>query len=263
MDQAHRRRIEKHRQQMRAIAAKQRAQRVKPNIKPKVAPSTPHKLNKPDIDPAPYDHACYIVGGGPSLTKFNWSNLDGKFVIAINRAYEVLPNAQILYFTDTDYWQIHKNKMLKHKGMKYRGRIAKRPDIKDEGVVELQLQQKPAGWSDTFGELYHGSNSGYACIQVAAQLGFTTIYLLGFDMQHAGKYVRNAKNNLGVTHWHNGHRRTDPPSAYNMMLRNYKVLAEQVTKRKLNVINVNTPQKTALKHFPIKSVEEVFHKENV
>lgn len=260
MDEAHKRRIKKHQEQMRAIALRRKqAQAAAPN---KPAPPTnavSHKLVKPaDIIPATFNHECYIVGGGPSLTGFDWAKLDGKFKIAINRAYEVLPSADIVYFTDDDFYQKHEKAMLAHKGKKYRGRLARRPVIKHPDVLELQLQPQPSGWSDQFGELYHGSNSGYACIQVAAQLGFTTIYLLGFDMRHEGAYNKGKKNCLGTTHWHDGHRRIDPPTAYTMMLRNYNTMAPHVQKRNLNVINVNEPNKTALKIFPIKPFAEVF-----
>ena len=215
-------------------------------------------LPKPDIDSTQWNQEAYIVGGGPSLMGFDWKNLDGKFVIGINRAYEVLPNAQIIYFTDNDYWQRHANEMKKHSGMLCRGRIARRPDITDERVTEFQLQAHPSGWSDQYGELFHGSNSTFACIQLAYQLGFNKIYLLGIDMKHQGAYVRNKKNNLGVTHWHSGHRRTDPANAYKMFMAHYAKMVPEAKKRGVEIVNVNTPEGTALKHFPIKSYEEVF-----
>jgi len=31
------------------------------------------------------DEDCYIIGGGPSLKRFNWSLLKGKKTIGINR----------------------------------------------------------------------------------------------------------------------------------------------------------------------------------
>lgn len=260
MDEAHKRRIKKHQEQMRAIALRRKqSQAVNPQKPAVPANQAPNRLNKPaDIIASEYGNECYIVGGGPSLTGFDWSKLDGKFSIAINRAYEVLPSADIVYFTDDDFYQKHTRGMLAHKGKKYRGRLARRKVIDHPDVLELQLQPQPAGWSDQFGELYHGSNSGFACIQVAAQLGFTTIYLLGFDMKHEGTYVKGKKNCLGTTHWHDGHRRIDPPTAYTMMLRHYNAMAPHVKKRNLNVINVNDPAKTALKVFPIKPLAEVF-----
>jgi len=261
MDATQRKRIKKQQDRIKQLAQRRKAAK-------KAAPPQPkkkgrggvvsHPLKKPDIDASQWNHECFIVGGGPSLVGFDWKNLDGKFIIGINRAYEILPEAQIIYFTDDDYWQKHRKGMMAHKGLKFRGRLARRPIIKEPGVTEIQLHSKPGGWSDTFGELYHGSNSGYACIQVAGQLGFTTIYLLGFDMKHYGNYNHKTKNSLGVTHWHNGHRRIDPKTCYAMFMRNYDVMKPLAEKRNFNIININTPKGTALKHFPVKSVEEVF-----
>ncbi len=261
------RRVRKHQQAIQAAAKRRRqAQNAKKNPKAAAKATKVNQANRAlplpeDIKAGEFNNECYIVGGGPSLTKFDWKKLDGKFVIAINRAYEVLPDAQIIYFTDDDYWSRHAKGMLAHKGKKYRGRLAKRAVIKHPDVLELQLQPQPSGWSDQFGELYHGSNGGFACIQLAAQLGFTTIYLLGYDMKHRGKYNRGAKNCKGTTHWHNGHRRIDPATAYTMMKRHYQKMVPNVKKRNLNVINVNTPKGTDLKGFPIKLFEEVFPNE--
>ena len=47
---------------------------------------------------------CFIVGGGPSLSSFDWSLLNNKITIAINNAYQVLPQASICYFTDNDWF---------------------------------------------------------------------------------------------------------------------------------------------------------------
>ena len=275
MNPTQRERIRKHQKQLKRAAAKKQArqeaidkkhkamgvpkpQRRKRAQQPKLVS---HPLPLPeDIVATDFEKECYIIGGGPSLGGFDWSKLDGKFVIAINRAYEVLPDAQIVYFTDDDYYKRHRSAMIAHSGKKYRGRIQRQKIIKDPEVLELQLQQRPYGWSDQFGELFHGSNSTHACIQVAAQLGFDKIYLLGVDMKHQGKFNKQKNNNKGTTHWHSGHRRTDPAHAYKMMMGHYEKLAPEAEKRGIKVINVNTPDGTDLKCFPVKSFEEVFGK---
>ncbi len=258
MNEAAKKRLKRQQERVKQLAKRRKKAAAAAQPKKKGPVPVPQSLKKPDIDASQWNHECFIVGGGPSLVGFDWKNLDGKFIIGINRAYEILPEAQIIYFTDDDYWQKHRKGMVAHKGLKFRGRLARRPIITESCVTEIQLQPKPGGWSDTFGELHHGSNSGYACIQVAAQLGFTTIYLLGFDMSHYGNYNRKTKNSTGVTHWHDGHRRIDPATCYAMFMRNYDVMKPLAAARNLNIININTPKGTALKHFPIKSVEEVF-----
>ena len=43
---------------------------------------------------------CFIVGGGESLKGFDFSFLHGEKVIAVNRAYEDVPDADIWYAMD-------------------------------------------------------------------------------------------------------------------------------------------------------------------
>lgn len=206
----------------------------------KIVPvSTEHKV---DIG----EHKeCYIVGGGPSLTAFNWDNLNNKFVIAINRAYEKLPNAQIIYFTDPDWWQRHKDAIVEHGAALYRGRINRKPDIVHPKVFEFQLLAEQ-GWSDDWGYLYHGINSTYAAVQVAYQLGFKKINLLGVDMKWRGKR----------THWHSGHKRIDPQLIFQRFMHNFNNMVPELKKRNIEVININYD--TALKCFPVKSYKEAF-----
>lgn len=192
------------------------------------------------------DHKeCFIVGGGPSLTVFDWKNLEDKFVIGINRAYEQLPNLDVIYFTDPDWYHAHKNRILQLPAAKYRGRLSRKPEIKEEEVTEFQLIGE-RGWSDNWGELYHGINSTYAAIQVAAQLGFKDINLLGIDMKWRGPR----------SHWHSGHARIDNPQIFQRMGANLCTLVPELEKRDITVTNINFD--TDLTCFPIKHFNEVF-----
>lgn len=203
------------------------------------------KIGNSEIDVESYDE-CYIIGGGPSLLMFDWSKLDGKFVLGINRAYEVLPDAQIIYFTDLDYYQRHKDAMHKHGAALLRGRLTKKPEIKHEDVFEYQLVGEK-GLSHKQGQLYHGINSAYAAINAAYLMGFKKIYLLGIDMLHKGKHR---------SHWHSGHRRIDPPSIFPRMMKNHDHLAKLLKKKNIKVINVNS--NTKLKAYPVKTYAEIF-----
>lgn len=183
------------------------------------------------MNPADFDNTCYIVGGGSSLRNFDWTDLDGKFVIAINRAYEVLPNAQVLYFTDVDYWQVHKDKMLAHTGKKIKGTIAKQwvkhPD------VEEYLLSGPHGLDKAPKQLKHGYNSTYAAINLAAvHLGFKTIYLMGIDMKWG------IEGNKSTSHWHNGHKRVDHENVYNRMKAAYDTIHQPLSDMGVKVINI-------------------------
>jgi len=191
---------------------------------------------------------CFIVAGGPSLKGFDWSLLDGKFVIAINRSYEVLPNAQIVYFTDDDWWKTHKERLLKHSGKLIKGCLPNK-QIKHPQVTEYVLSG-PHHLDMAKGNLRHGHNSTYAAVNLAVQLGFKKIYLLGVDMKWG------TKSDKSTSHWHDGHRRLDPESVYKKMMECFKTMVEPLKKEKVEVINLN-PQSN-LEVFPKVSPSEIF-----
>lgn len=214
-----------------------------------------------NFHPEKYDRTCYIVGGGPSLIDFDWSLLGpDKFVIAVNRSYEVLPDAQIVYFTDDDWYEAHRGGLAKHKGCLIKGSLDLKK-FKEPDVIQYHLVGEK-GLSEKAQTLRHGRNSTYAAINLASiHLGFNKIYLLGIDMkwQKPADVKKHDKHN-STTHWHNGHKRIDPEAIYKQMMANYQTIVEPLQKHNIEVINVNTLEGTDLRTFPIKTFEEVFGK---
>lgn len=213
------------------------------------------KHNEYKVNPANYDNTCYIVAGGPSLKNFDWKLLTpDKFVIAINRSYEVLPDAQVVYYTDRDFWDRHKQAMLAHKGQLMRGVLHPQKEKEHPRIILWHLTG-PHGYETTPGKLKHGSNSTHAALNLAAaHFGFKKIYILGLDMKWG------QKNNKKTSHWHDGHKRIDPENAYKKMSKAYDLMAPMLKTAGVEVYNVNTPEQTALRAFPIVSVQEVFKK---
>jgi len=207
-----------------------------------------------NVNPSEYDDTCYIVGGGPSLRFFNWELLKDKFVIAVNRAYEVLPNAQIVYFTDDEWYHDHKNNLLQHSGIKVKGSLDPNR-LKDQPMKIHQYHLiSEKGLTLKHGCLSHGKNSAYAAINLAGvHLGFKKIYLMGIDL----KWGRPGDQTS--SHWHDGHKRIDPEMIYAIMLQNYQSIVEPLKANDIEVINVNAPGQTNLTVFPIKSFREVFY----
>lgn len=198
---------------------------------------------------ADYDYTCYIVGGGPSLKNFDWADLEGKFVIAINRAYEVLPNAQIVYFTDKQFWRDHQKGLLAHKGKKAKGAIGN-TWIGHPEVHEYWLSG-PQGLDTTKDQIRHGYNSAYAALNMAAaHLGFKKIYLLGLDMKWGNS------NNPTTSHWHSGYVKRDAESVYTKMMKAYDTIILPLQQLNVQVYNVTLDSK--LKAFPKVSFVEVF-----
>ncbi len=141
---------------------------------------------------------AFIVGGGPSLKGFDWDLLSGELVIAVNRAYEQLPHAPMMFSMDNRFYEWEKDK----------------PAFKNYGGFKVWLDQDDwqygddvltvgsmgkvrgeRGWSDSLDDgLGHGASSGYAAANLAHVLGADPIYLLGFDLQDGPP-----------TNWHDGY----------------------------------------------------------
>lgn len=150
----------------------------------------------------------FIVGGGPSLTGFNFRLLDGKDMIAINQALFRLPSAK--YFVTMDYtWRLrldergqeeNKSQFLSHHAHKFFVVGFSKPRLKvlSDCVIEdtqhrlrYQLHEFNrvvycggyGGIGTSWTDFRVGSESGYSGLQLAALLGYTKIYLLGFDLR--------------------------------------------------------------------------------
>jgi len=164
---------------------------------------------------------CFVVGGGPSLSGFDFSQLNGFDTIAINKAVEYLQNPT--YFITTDYSYFIKASLpiekinqkahhtyfvanMSHDYMQYRnGQVidTRRNFVYEDlyqydGVIE---SYNKLGFSDNLANFSHGENSGHCGIQLALLLGYKKIYLLGFDL-----------NNEGQTHFHQSYRQIDQDS---------------------------------------------------
>jgi hypothetical protein len=195
-----------------------------------------------EAHPEKYNNACYIVAGGPSLKDFDWNKLKGQFVIAINRSYEVLPEAQIVYFTDKDYWLRHKEAMLQHKGQLMRGALNPAKEEQHPDVILWHLTGA-TGLETNPGCLKHGSNSTYAATNLAAvHLNFKRIYLLGVDMKWG------TAGDKSTSHWHDGHKRIDAESGYKNMINNWQTIVAPLKELGVEVWNANP--NSALNCFP-------------
>ena len=167
------------------------------------------------------DDTIYIVAGGPSLKGFDWGRLNSKRVIAVNRSYEVLPNAEIIYFSDKRFFYWHKEKLLKHKARKITGAVLNHPDIE-----EIRFSGR-GGLDRRPGYIKNGNNSGYAAINLAYHLRPSTIVLLGFDMRFED----------GNSHWHDGHPIKNKETQFEKMVPYFKTLALHLKAAGIEVLN--------------------------
>jgi hypothetical protein len=151
----------------------------------------------------------YIVGGGPSLRQFPWHWLRDKTVLAINRAYEVCPQAALCYFQDKKFFDWHGQRLLDSGiplatgAREELGTTIHGQRFEGQRYVLTQLR----GLTMQPGQLAYGNCSGYAAINLACQLGARQIYLLGYDMErHGDRY-----------HWHDGYPIQNLPTQFASM----------------------------------------------
>jgi hypothetical protein len=239
------------------IRDNRRLHRVQPNvirtikkqvIQKNVQPVSRDGLNKQDIvygkiEPIWDNETVYIVGGGPSLSDFDWKRLEGKKVIAINRAFEVLPNADVLYWTDSRFWKWYGNEIKKFKGLK----VTCRPysPISYAVILLKAVNNKP--YESDPSHISHGNNSGYGAINLAVKLGAKKIYLLGYDME----------SDVNKTHWHTGYDAKHNHGIYTKMIQSFSVLAPVLSQMGVVVYNANP--KSNLKAFNMCSIESALN----
>lgn len=181
----------------------------------------------------------YIVGGGSSLRGFDWRRLDGRRVIAVNRAFEVLPNAECVYFSDLRFWTWHSEKLLQHKARKISG-VRRMPH---EAIETYQITGI-TGLDMNPGCLRQGNNSGYGAINLAAHLKVKEIMLLGFDMQFTA----------GQCHWHDGYPVINVERVFGKMVGFFDSLVQPLKDLGISVFNANPS--SVLSTFPKISLDE-------
>mgnify|MGYP003120307024 CR=1 FL=1 len=164
---------------------------------------------------------CFVVGGGPSLNGFDFSQLIGYDTIAVNKSVEYITNPT--YFITTDYSYFIKASLdisainqkcqksyfvanMSHAYMAFRrGQIidSRRNFVYEDLYQYNGIIQSTAGdgFGSSLNEFSHGNNSGHCGIQLALLLGYKKIYLLGFDLKTDGQ-----------THFHQSYREVDQQS---------------------------------------------------
>ena len=199
---------------------------------------------------------CFIIGGGPSLKGFDFERLRGKGrIIAINRAFEHIPFADILFFMD---WKYFYNEIKKARlgdaviakwnafgGYKaFLNMVGRRADD-----VHHIRSLGPTGLSRSLrGGLYHGNNSGCGALNLAFCLGCNPIYLLGFDFKYDAD---------GTSHWHDGYRRHVAESITRGFAKRFETVEAMLKKLPgggPRVVNLN--RESGLRAFPFEDIEE-------
>jgi hypothetical protein len=173
------------------------------------------------------DETVYLIGGGPSLSEFNWNWLKGKKTIAINKAILTYPAADVLYWTDSRFYMWYKKEVDEFKGLKF----TIRHHISYANDINIIKKGDRFGLDESGLSLCHGNNSGYAAINLAYILGAKKIILLGYDMKNDG--VKG--------HYHDGYPVpvTGDLVYKEQFLPGFDTLAERLNKKGIKVYNAS------------------------
>jgi len=201
---------------------------------------------------------CFIIGGGPSLLGFDFERLRGRGkVIAINRAFEVAPFADICFFMDassnTFYGLVKGGKLGEatrqaweaFEGFKVYLNLVGR---KLEDVYSIRSLGKTGVSNSIKKGLYHGNNSGVGAIGLAMCLKANPIYLLGFDCGFSG----------GKSHYHGGYPAKMSENIFKGFAHDFARLNKFIKRTRFRVVNLNP--KSRLRCFPFSTIEEVLGK---
>lgn len=195
---------------------------------------------------------AFLVGGGPSLLGFDFERLRGEHVIVTNRGFFSIPHAEIMFAMDNRFYRWLTSGSL---GLDLKESFARFAGLKvwldmgnysfGPGVLYIR-GLRTLLWPTTIEHgIYSGTNSGYGALMLAACLRASPIYLLGYDLSHAG----------ARTHFHAGYPGRQTIKQLDRFLKNFEELAPRLAASGLDVVNLNPESR--LRSFRFQRPEEV------
>ncbi len=180
---------------------------------------------------------CYVIASGPSLIGFNFDALPSGFRIGANRS-AWLAKCDALCTVDRNF-HVKEAERIKTFGANAHIGLFDPPPLCPEATY-WAFARGLDGLATTPKTLT-GSNSGFAAFNLAVQLGYKEIALLGFDYQwHQGR-----------SHFHEGYgQKAHVQRNLEGWVRAYDTAARQVRTMGVNVTNFAGPMGSRLKAFP-------------
>lgn len=187
------------------------------------------------------NRSVFLIGGGPSLTGFDFECLRGRgVVVAINDAFRYVPWADACFSIDMLWLRNRATELRTFTGE----RIAAVPDYfrfqPQLPFLTKYRRVSRVGFNRT--NIYTGDNSGYAALHLALMRNAARVALLGFDMNKPG-------------HWHKGYEWISPDPQFRVWAANFSVLALQAMRQGTRVINCNPA--SAVTAFPFADWQEI------
>lgn len=146
----------------------------------------------------------FIIGSGESLKNFNYEKLKDKETIAVNKVIQEIPHATYWLTADSgiasnvNSWTKGSSakKILcyssTHKRFHKFQNVWTQFDIVIKYGGGNHVHKLPIGFR--WGEFQPGQNSGFCALQFAVIMGYSPIYLLGFDLGGGHLYDTKSRN---------------------------------------------------------------------
>lgn len=135
---------------------------------------------------------AFVIGGGPSLEKFNWGLLCGELTVGCNDAYQLGPSVcSVCVFGDMGWFNFHHEKLRKFPNPV----VTNEPSLCKQGPPWLLTMERSRDEVCRHKLAWH-RNTGVTAVHVALALGATEIYLIGFDMKIEGNRANWHRQNI-------------------------------------------------------------------
>ena len=202
---------------------------------------------------------CFVIGGGTSLSGFDFDRLgrSGERVIVCNRGFVEAPFADIMVAMDIDLYnwleareigRTHEEQVAitkafhRFKGLKVW--IDMNNSTMQAPVHYVLRESRPVIHKRMKNGIFSGNNVGVGALCLAATLGASPIYLLGYDFY----LQKNESGKIKKTHFHSGYPRKMTDSHVNSFIYFFKIIAPAIRRRGIRVYNMN--RKSKLRIFP-------------
>lgn len=187
---------------------------------------------------------CFVLGSGPSLTRDDCERLRGAKIIAVNCSVLFAPFADLLFFSDTQWFVRFRREVESFAGMIVT--TSEKAAVAGRGRIHLVSAEYHSSFPAPGSRFIRESNnSGFRAISLAHAMGARRIVLIGFDMAAVD----------GRTHFHDYYR-NDPkryPEHFMPGIRGWSADAEAT-----GVSIVNATQNSELAEFrAVRLVDEL------
>ncbi len=193
---------------------------------------------------------CCLLGGGPSMTNFNFSKTHGMFVIGTNKSCLHFPvhinyNMDMNFYTYITQKQHRNNIHARDVGLwqKYNGVKAMLEQGKfkfDNQFYAVKHNTKHEISLDIAEGIYPGTNSGFGALMLAISLGAKLIHLYGYDFYTDNTVAPTHYKEHGGYYWHEG---SNIDSKLLRFINNFNEFADKIKALGIKVINKNINSK--------------------